>query len=89
MNFRWNEWNAEHIRRHGVHPDEAELAVRSARRPFPLRREDEKWLVWSRTLGGRLVQVVFVLDDDNRVFVIHARPLTDAEKRRFRRWEQT
>jgi hypothetical protein len=28
---------------------------------------------------------VFVLDDDGTVFVIHARPLTDLEKRRYRR----
>jgi uncharacterized DUF497 family protein len=32
-----------------------------------------------------LLQVVFVLDDDATVFVIHARPLTDRERRRFRR----
>ena len=34
---------------------------------------------------GRLLQVVFLLDKDRIVFVIHARPLTDAEKKRLRR----
>ena len=33
--------------------------------------------------ADRLLQVVFVLDDDGTVFVIHARPLTDLEKRRI------
>jgi uncharacterized DUF497 family protein len=41
--------------------------------------------VWGSTSGGRLLQVVFVLDDDGTVFVIHARDLTDSEKRRLRR----
>jgi len=53
-----------------------------------LHREDDKWLVWARTgpnHGDRLLQVVFLLDDDDAIFVIHARPLTEREKRRFRR----
>jgi hypothetical protein len=30
-------------------------------------------------------QVVYVIDPDGTVYVIHARPLTDREKRRYRR----
>jgi uncharacterized DUF497 family protein len=85
MEFRWNEWNTEHIMRHGVCPEEAERVVRGATGRFPRRIEQDKWLVWGRGNGGRLLQVVFVLDEDDTVFVIHARPLTDKEKRRFRR----
>lgn len=85
MDFRWNDWNVEHIARHGVLPEEAEAAVETAKRPFPRRIEDDKWLVWGRGYGHRFLQVVFVLDEDVTVFVIHARPLTDREKRRFRR----
>lgn len=88
MRFRWNDWNVEHLSTHGVTPAEAESIVRAARSPYPLHREDDKWLAWGATsaqLGGRILQVVFVLDDDDSVFVIHARRLTDAEKRRYRR----
>jgi uncharacterized protein len=87
MDFRWNEWNIEHIARHGVDPIEAEAIVRGAARPYPLHDKDEdKWLVRGRGRGGRPLQVVFVLDDDGTVFVIHARPLDKRkEKRRFRR----
>lgn len=88
MEFRWNEWNVEHIARHGVDPDEAERVVRDAIRPFPRRIQDDKWLVWGRGHGGRFLQVIFVLDDDDRVYIIHARPLTDREKRRLRRRER-
>jgi uncharacterized protein len=85
MDFRWNEWNAEHVAEHGVLPSEAEAVVQSARAPFPRRVADDKWLVWGRARGERLLQVVFVLDTDDSVFVIHARELSDREKRRYRR----
>ena len=85
MDFRWNEWNVEHVVDHGVLPTEAEAVVESACPPFPRKVEDDKWLVWGRGLGGRLLQVVFVLDADDSVYVIHARPLTDREKRRYRK----
>lgn len=85
MEFRWNDWNIEHVAEHGVTPEETELAIESANRPFPRKIEDDKWLVWGRGQGGRLVQVVFVLDDDETIYVIHARPLTEREKRRLRR----
>ncbi len=85
MDFRWNDWNTEHIERHGVRPDEAEEVALNARHPYPLYRDDGKWLVWGRTGGGRMLQVVYVLDEEYRVFVIHARPLTGNEKRHYRR----
>lgn len=85
MEFRWNEWNVEHIRSHGVTPAEAESVVRTARGAFPQRRSDDKWLAWGKGQGDRLLQVVFVLSDDDCVYVIHARPLTDREKKAFHR----
>ncbi len=89
MVFRWNDWNIEHVAAHGVSPQEAEAVVLGARSPYPLYREDGKWLVWGRGRGGRFLQVVFVIDDDGTVFVIHARPLTENEKRRFRRGKRS
>lgn len=85
MEFRWNDWNVEHIAAHGIEPADAEAVVEDARPPFPKRRLDDKWLVWGAAAGGELLQVVFVLDEDDTVFVIHARRLTEREKRRYRR----
>ena len=85
MEFRWNKWNEEHIQSHGVESYEAEEVVAGARAPFPLIQADEKYLVWGATENGRLLQVVFVIDPDDSIFVIHARDLTDKEKKRFRR----
>ena len=83
--FRWNEWNVEHIARHGVRPEEAEDVVNTAKQPYPMERPDAKWLVWGQTRGGRSLQVVFILDPDDTVYVIHARDLTAREKQRLRR----
>jgi len=85
VEFRWNRWNEEHIRRHGVEPEEAEEVVFGARSPYPLVQSEERYLVWGSTDDGRLLQVVFVIDEDGTVFVIHARLLTDKEKRRYHR----
>jgi hypothetical protein len=49
--------------------------VLGARSPFPLVQDDEKYLVLDPTANGRLLQVVFVVDPNDTVFVIHARPL--------------
>jgi uncharacterized DUF497 family protein len=85
MMFRWIEWNLNHLADHGVSSDEAEMVVRQAKRPFPRQIGDEKLLVWGRSQGGRFLQIVYVLDPDDTIFVIHARPLTEREKKQYRR----
>ncbi|MGD2108351.1 MAG: hypothetical protein PVI86_03060 [Phycisphaerae bacterium] len=87
MEFRWIEWNLDKVGEHGVKPEEAEYVVEQARHPYPQHREDDKFLVWGPTAAGRLLHVVFWIDDDDTVFVIHARPLTDKEKRHRRKRE--
>jgi uncharacterized DUF497 family protein len=68
-----------------VDPDEAELVVRRAQSPYPRKFEEEKWLVVGRGRGGRFLQVIYVVDPDKTVFIIHARPISEREKRRYRR----
>ena len=85
MDFRWNQWNVEHLASHGVDPEEAEDVVVQASGPYPRRIGDDKLMVWGPGRGGRLLQVVFVLDDDGTAFVIHARQLTNREKGVYRR----
>ena len=85
MDFRWNQWNVEHLANHGVDPEEAEEVVASAASPYPRHIGDDKMLVWGPGSGGRLLQVIFVIDDDGTAFVIHARELTIREKGVYRR----
>jgi len=85
VDFRWNEWNSEHVARHGVTPEAAEEVVQAATGPYPRRIGDDKLLVWEESQQGGLLQVIFVLEEDGSIYVLHARPLTDTEKRRYRR----
>jgi len=85
MQFRWNDWNIDHIAEHGVEPEEAEMIVRGAKPPFPQEIEDEKVLVKGQGVGGRFLQVIYLFDPDETIFVIHARPLTEREKKQLRR----
>jgi uncharacterized DUF497 family protein len=56
--------------------------------PFPQQIGDDKLLVMGRGRGDRLLQVVYIFDPDNTVFIIHARPLNEHEKHRYRRKTQ-
>ena len=85
MNFRWNDWNIEHVSKHGVDPEEVEHVIRTAAPPYPRVIADDKRLVRGRGPGGRFLQVIFVFDPDGTAYVIHARPLDEDEKRNFRR----
>jgi len=85
MEFRWIEWNVEHLAQHGVDPEEAEDVVNEATSLYPQRIADDKLLVWGPGRGGRLLQVIFVLDLNLTAFVIHARELTNREKSILRR----
>lgn len=85
MRCRWNGWNLDHATRHGVSPTEAEHVAAHARAPYPEQAGDGKWLVRGPGQRRALIQVVYLTDPDGTVYIIHARPLTDREKRRYRR----
>ena len=79
------DWNVQKCLGHHVAPAEAEEVVRRARRPYPRKIGDEKTLVCGQTEAGRYLQVVYLIDEDDAVFVIHAMELTGARKRNYRR----
>ena len=82
--FRWNDWNRDHIAVHGVLPEEAEYVINHASAPYPEKIGEGKWRVRGHTSSGRYLQVVFIIEDE-LYYVIHARGLTEREKRQLRR----
>jgi hypothetical protein len=83
--FRWIEWNVEKCHKHNVVPDDVEYVVQHASRLFPKRTEDGKYAVWGKDRGGQYLQVIYLIDPDGTLFVIHAMPLTDRQKHQLRR----
>jgi hypothetical protein len=59
--------------------------VRGLPAPYPRRIGEEKLLVWGPDSAGHLLQVIFVLDEDGSAYILHARSLTEREKRCYRR----
>lgn len=82
--FRWNDWNVAKMDKHGVSPAEAERVARNASRPYPRQLGDSRWLVVGRGQGDRFLQVIYVVDPDKTLFIIHAMPLTTRRRRRRR-----
>lgn len=72
MDFRWNEWNIEHVAQHGVSPEAAEEVLQAASGSYPRGIGGGKLLVWGKSEEGCL----------------HARRLTERESRRFRRQQR-
>jgi uncharacterized DUF497 family protein len=85
MEFRWNEWNIEKCAMHNVVPEEAEYVVRRAAPPYPRRIDNDKVLVVGQAAAGDHLQVIYLIEANDTVFVIHARPCNEAENRRWRR----
>jgi uncharacterized protein len=77
--FRWNAWNIAHLAEHGVSPEEAEQVVRSAQPPYPRREATRKYRVRGQTSAGYFLQVIYLIELDRTIYVIHARPLNDNE----------
>jgi uncharacterized DUF497 family protein len=68
MFFIWqDDENEDHLAKHGIETYEAEYVVRNAKRPYPRRISKEKWIVKGRTVGRRLIQVIYVLRDAEEI----------------------
>ena len=79
--FRWIEWNRDQAGKHRCAIEEIESVVRNAGRGFPRKIDRKKWLVIGRGTGGRVIEVIYLLDEDGTAFVIHAMPLTTRRRR--------
>lgn len=79
----WDEWNEEHIARHGVEQEEAEQAARNA--PYLTRGRRRTYRVVGPTDGGRLLTIVVARRNGNEYYVVTARDADDEERRAYRR----
>jgi uncharacterized DUF497 family protein len=88
MTFRveeilWDDWNEEHIARHGVRPDEVEDVVRSSS-TYAERRGNGTYGLLGRTSAGRGLLVILAPRGGGGFYVVTSRDATAAERRRFR-----
>ena len=60
---------------HNVSPGEAEYVVRHAKPPYPKRHRKDTWIVRGLVPDGYYTQVIYMVDPDDTLFVIHAMPI--------------
>ncbi len=79
--FRWNAYNLAKIAMHGVSQDEAEHVVRFAKPPYPQKHKrnagsgTNSWIVRGRGNSNRKVQVIFLIDEWDYIYIFHAMPI--------------
>ena len=75
MIFSWDQENLDHIGKHGVSPAEAVFVIENAAPPFPQEMGDGKRRIWGATAAGRLLQVIYVLKEQEDVAFDSVDPL--------------
>jgi len=59
MIFLWDDFNREHIGKHGVDQEEAVKVIENAMAPFPKEIGGDKFIVMGPDRRGRIIEVVF------------------------------
>lgn len=80
--FRWIDWNIAKVQSHGLDPDDVEHVINRAR---TFTASGDKRRVTGATPAGKWIQAIYLIDDDDSLFVIHARPLDADEARTARK----
>lgn len=75
----WDEWNIEHIARHGVARDEA-MEVFSSRF-IVLHGHDGRFIIVGQSTGGRALSIVVEPEDEWKYYVVTARSASRRERR--------
>jgi uncharacterized DUF497 family protein len=57
--FAWDDWNREHVKKHGATEGDATHVIEHVREPFPRQIGEDKYLVWGQNAQARHLQVVF------------------------------
>ena len=88
--FVWTEDRIGHIARHGVTPEEVEELCfgRSFVQRAKSEGENPVYYVLGQSEAGRYLFAVVIRFPDGKGYPVTARPMTDKEERRYRRWKE-
>jgi len=86
--FVWPDDRIEHIAVHGVTPEEVEEVCFGRALVLRAKSEGENpvYYVLGQTNAGRYLFCVVINFPDGKGFPVTARPMTDKEKHRYRKW---
>ena len=78
----WDDWNVQHIARHGVEVYEVEEAIENIRYS---RRSREYIMVLAQTYSGRHLTIIIDHEGRGYWYTVSVRDMTTAERQLFRR----
>jgi uncharacterized DUF497 family protein len=79
----WDDWNIDHIARHGVTPEDVEEVLDSSF--FITKGRDNTFRVIGQTYGGRYLTVYLATRGGGGFYVVTARDASTSERNSFRR----
>jgi len=85
----WPEDQIDHIARHGVTPEEVEEVCfsRALVQRAKSKGKNPVYYVLGQTAAGRYLLCVVIQFPDGKGYPVTARPMTDKEKRRYKKWK--
>jgi hypothetical protein len=57
--YAWDDWNSEHVKKHGSNAKDAKHIIEHAEPPFPRELGNDKYVVWGRTASGGYLEIIF------------------------------
>ena len=86
MIFVYDDWNREHVAKHGVSQADAEYVIERARQPYPKKIEEGKLIVYGPSRTGEILEVVFAFRtadqvDFDAVDLLQLDELSEGDKR--------
>lgn len=81
-NLIWDEWNIEHIAKHGVKPDEAEQICKGVH--LLNKWKNNMYRVIGQTSGGRYLTIFLAPRAKHNYYPVTARDSTLREKRAYK-----
>ncbi len=95
LEAEWDEHNVEHIRRHGVEPEEVEEIVYEDCYPCRIVRvgrrgiREARWAVFGQTCAGRYLLAIVAPYSRRGVWrAVTARDMGAQAKRRYQQWRK-
>ena len=78
----WDEWNEQHIARHGVEIYEVEEAIENI---LYTNRSRDYLRILAQTYGGRYLTIIIDHEEQGYWYTVTARDMTYSERRLLRR----
>ena len=81
--FEWDEGNIGHIARHNITPEDVEEAC--CNDPLIFKGRNNRYYALGQSDNGHYLMIVFMIKFMGMARVITARPMQDAERKRYLR----